>query len=90
NRQLPVNDARLDRFAEPDFVGEDRAAAHVPQHPLGNVDLVRQLFDGMAAQRDQPVEARHECDMLGLAPQLVPVAMRLRGRRAELLGKQLE
>ena len=88
NRQLPVDDARLDRLAEPDFVGEDRAAAHLPQHALGNVDLVRQLLDGVGAQRDEPVEARDERDVLRLAPQLVPGARR--GRSVELPGKEVQ
>jgi len=55
---------------------------------LGDVDLVRQLLDGVPAQRDEPVEARDERDVLRLAPQLVPSA-RCR-RSVELLGKQLQ
>src|SRR5207237_8096350 len=53
-----------------------------------NVDLVRQLLDGVGAQRDEPVEARDERDVLRLAPQLVPGARR--GRSVELPGKEVQ
>src|SRR5206468_10838476 len=88
NRELLVDDARLDRLAEPHLVGEDGAAAHVAQHPLRYVDLVGQLRDRVGLERDQPVEPRDEGDPLGVAPQLVPGTL---GRRPlELLGEQLE
>src|SRR5439155_2419430 len=88
NRQLLVDDARLDRFAETDFVGEDGAAAHLPQHPLGDVDLVGQLLDRVGVEGDRPVGAGHKGGPRRLAPQVVPGAL---GRRApELLGEHRE
>src|SRR3989449_6721728 len=69
-------------------VGEDGAAAHVAQHPLGHVDLVGQLLDRVGVEGDQPVEARDQGDPFRLAPQLVPGAL---GRGfLELVGERLE
>ncbi len=78
DRELFVNDARLDRLTEAHLVGQDGAAAHVAQHPLGHVDLVGQLLDGVGVECNQPVEPGNERDPFGLAPQLVPGAL---GRR---------
>src|SRR5205807_400984 len=68
DRQLFVDDARLDRLTQPHLVGEDGAPAHVAQHALSHVDLVGQLLDRVGIECDQPVEARHQRDALRLAP----------------------
>src|SRR5207237_1198042 len=88
DRQFFIDDARLDRLAEADLVGEDGAAAHVAQHALGHVDLVGQLLDRVGVERDQPVEAGDEGDALRLAPQLVPGTI---GRRSlDLVDEELQ
>jgi hypothetical protein len=86
--QLLVDDARFDRLAEAHFVGQDGAAAHLAQHPLGDVDLVGQLLDGVGADGEEPVEAWHERESFRFAPQLVPRAVGRRG--LQLLGERGE
>ena len=86
--ELLVDETRLDRLAEADFVRQDRAATHLAQHPLGHVDLVGQLLDRVRVEGDQPVEARHQRDPLRLAPQIVPGAVA--GGRPELRGERRE
>src|SRR6266702_7733206 len=76
------------RSTSPSACCEDGAAAHLAQHALGDVDLVGQLLDRVGVERDQPVEARHERDPLGLATQVVPGSVC--GRTLELLREQLE
>src|SRR5436190_20080064 len=64
------------------------AAVHVAQHPLGDVDLVRQRLDRVRVECDQPFEARDQGDPFRLTPQLVPVAV---GRgRLEPFRERLE
>src|SRR5882762_1013905 len=88
NRELLVDDARLDRLAEAHLVGQDGAAAHVAQHPLGDVDLVRQRLDRVRVECDQPFEARDQGDPFRLTPQFVPGAV---GRgRLEPFRERLE
>src|SRR5207244_3707824 len=45
------------------------------QHPLGDVDLVRQRLDRVRVECDQPFEARDQGDPFRLTPQLVPGAV---------------
>jgi hypothetical protein len=58
NHELLEDDSGLDRLAEPDLVGEDRAAGHgAAEHTRGDVDLVRELLDCVGVERDEAVEA---------------------------------
>src|SRR2546422_7926211 len=62
--------------------------SHVAQHPLGDVDLVRQRLDRVRVECDQPFEARDQGDPFRLTPQLVPGAV---GRgRLEPFRERLE
>src|SRR2546428_4132116 len=81
DRELLVDDARLDRLPEAHLIGEDRAAPHVAQDALGHVDLVRQLPDGVGVAPDQPLETGDQSNPFGLAPQLVPGATSRRDPR---------
>ena len=67
NSQLLEDDPRLDRFAEPHFVSENGAAAHVSQDIAGYLDLMRELLDRVRVERDQAIESRGQRDPLRLA-----------------------
>src|SRR5690242_19828174 len=55
--ELLEDDPSLDGLPEPDFVGQERATAHVLERAQGDVDLVWQLLDGVRVERDQALEA---------------------------------
>src|SRR5208337_5121111 len=71
--------AGLDSLAEPDFVGQQNAAAELPQHLAHGLDLMAEGFDPMQmGQAQQLVETLRQAEMGEALAQPVPSAVGFR------------
>ena len=71
--------AGLDGLAEPDFIGEQHAAAKLLEHLAHSLDLVPEGFDAaQMRQAEQLVEALREAEMGKALAQAIPAAVAVR------------